>query len=209
MLRKCCLAANLKYFDVISLGDSDLNGDTHSQRRRRGTDESLDSQPLQPHRISISSNSTTTTSTKGSSASSRLNSSSSTSFHRSLPPGGFVITIITKDRDDILKGKNSPQSYFLVRSEVVRDRLGLKPQRLSADIQFSYNDKTFLSNEAVSLTWMPRGHEQTHRNTFLLVSSSGLTDADIVVGERQPDKHLLQNDAGSSFFITRLKSLRS
>ncbi|KAF1813839.1 hypothetical protein P152DRAFT_448235 [Eremomyces bilateralis CBS 781.70] len=188
LLRECCYAKNVDFHHVISSTDSDPNGRPHSPRSRSGTNESYDSQPSQPHQQSIRPNSTTTPSTKGSSPSRLPNPSVSSSSRLSDALAYVRITVLsaTTQREDVpLNGKYCSPSFFLVRSDVVHDRLGKAPKCLPDPIQCSYHGKQFSSSETVLITWMEKGEEQTHQNTFLVVPTDSL-GVDIVIGDKHP-----------------------
>jgi hypothetical protein len=201
MLRRLCMSSDgVNYHQLIGAMDArdpDADADASSNRSRRLTNESQDSRSMRPSQIFLPSDNHGTAK-DGSSSSPQPESSSSTSLRRT---GSSLLRINVlqdeKEKDQKLNGKYSQHSNFLIRSEVVDERLEEAPKLLKTPITTNYRDKHIRSDQVVRLTWEMGGEAKTHYNTFLVVSSSSIPDADIIIGESEPDKQLLQASTGS------------
>jgi hypothetical protein len=134
-LQNCCRIEGLGYHQVLaSVSEPDRSDNTRSEKsHRRSTNESQDStRPYQP-RIPSSDTTATRSIKEGSGSSASL--------------GGPVLRIIVAqslvDDDQKLDGSFNQQSYYLIRSDIVEQRLEEDTKHLSSTISFNYNDKVY------------------------------------------------------------------
>jgi hypothetical protein len=184
-LQNCCSIEGLDYHQVLaSVTEPDRGDNTRSEKsHRRSTNESQDS--TRPYQSRKSSSDTTAT------RSIKEGSGSSASLGGSMVRRIIVAQSLVED-DEKLDGSFN-QTYFLIRSDIVEERLEEDIKHLSSPISFNYNDKVLQCDEAVKLTWKFAPEKKTHSNIFLLVSD--LT-TDIVIGKLQPKQDLLQDSVG-------------
>lgn len=197
---KCCSRDNVDHYQVIAemkrLEERELNKEIHHCQRRRSTDESVES------RLSRQQKSRPLSSdiTPAPSAQDGFGSSSSL--------GGSTqrvkVRVTQEKKDEILRGHcdPSPESCFLIKSEIAHERLDDEPKRqLLRPIPIIYREKHLRCEQVVRLTWSFVDDEGSHRNWFLLIDGADI-NTDIVIGGRDPPDHQLQSSDGSSSFQT-------
>jgi hypothetical protein len=191
-LKRCCARAEprLLYYQVIAeLRDRERNDDARSeQSRRRGTNGSMDS--ARPRHLRHSSSDTTT-------SPSIKESGSSASF--GAPEQRITVAQKEIENDKILHGYYNPESYYLIRSKIVVERLEESTRKLSPPVSCQYNGKVFQCVESVELTWMKGRDKQTHCTIFLLIPE--LPGADIVIGGKEHRQHRPQDSSGWYSFV--------
>jgi hypothetical protein len=185
-LRKSCARAGLDYLEILL---SPKEPEPSEGTRRRRTNDSLDSERPSNQRHSSSDTTATRSVKEGSGSSSSLDRSRK----RIVVPQSQV------QNDQKLEGNYDPDSYFMILSSIVDDRLEESMKDLARPIACTYGGNSFQCEQAVELTWKYSGQTQTHRNIFLVVFD--LPDTDIVLGSVQPQRTQLQ-DCASVYSLT-------
>jgi hypothetical protein len=200
LLKRLCKSSDgVDYHQLIGEMNnraSDPNADVRFDRSRRLTNESLESRSMRTPLGRIPSDSTRTTKDGSSSSPPQKSSSSASVRHAASNP--LRINVLQEEENQKLHGYVSDESYYLIRSDIVRDRLEETPKFLKTAINASYGDKPIHSDQIVRLTWEMRTESKTHQNYFLVISPPNLLDADIIIGGSEPEKHLLLGSPGSS-----------